>query len=548
MAVTPSALPKIRKITSPQTPNEYNGQFKATQLWNDIIWMLKKNVAVRKRRLKKRIFQTCFTGADAVNTVLEVLQDESFSSSVKEVSREKTVKLCQAFLDSRVFQAVSSKDEDKFEDSSSKYYKFVDDSDSDSETESNSSKCQHDISTTSITSTRSEKITIAEKFRINRDLEPDLTDGVISNPLVINQRGQIVQELLGLSNSKLRHSTPELRRRNLSPCNLFKRRNTLTHDAAPHRDIFTSRVSDDILREIALSRLLRLVDLPILDGLLCITYKYKSQPIGAFNANFRACRSPMMIEGCYDDWTKTALDVLEYVPKGTKVMEAYLTESNEIVQKLKLYQGVIDHYSDVCDPLIPEGFTELVVAILNLIMQRKYFLTIEAIQLLLVLLPYSLKDEIEKLIRFIWAVSREDKIVLDEKLSNRALMEKTVSPVLVRNNILAANQASQIVMFMLDNHDEVFLVPRGVQEQADLRIMALKTGRLPPIMEFTYCERITEEDFINQTVTSTETALRDLMNNILDDTKIPLKEKKTRLKQLLKEHPEVFNKYFAEYL
>jgi hypothetical protein len=61
-------------------------------------------------------------------------------------------------------------------------------------------------------------------------------------------------------------------------------------------------------------------------------------------------------------------------------------------------------------------------------------------------------------------------------------MEKIMSPSLLRNHILASNQASQIVMFMLDNHDEVFQVPRVVQEQADIRITALKTGRLQPIM------------------------------------------------------------------
>ena len=70
-----------------------------------------------------------------------------------------------------------------------------------------------------------------------------------------------------------------------------------------------------------------------------------------------------------DDWIRTALDCIELMPKGEKIVNAYLCESNEIVQKLKLYQGVIAHYTSASEPIIPNGFADVMVAIFNLIMQ-----------------------------------------------------------------------------------------------------------------------------------------------------------------------------------
>ena len=63
-----------------------------------------------------------------------------------------------------------------------------------------------------------------------------------------------------------------------------------------------------------------------------------------------------------------------------------------------------------------------------------------------------------------------------------------------------------------------------------------------------YCTRVSEDEFRKQQSEGTEAALVDLINKILDDTHIPLKEKKHRLKQLQKHHPEIYTKYFSDML
>ena len=66
------------------------------------------------------------------------------------------------------------------------------------------------------------------------------------------------------------------------------------------------------------------------------------------------------------------------------------------------------------------------------------------------------------------------------------------------------------------------------------------------ISEIAYCDMVTDEEYKQQATTTTEIALKDLMNSILDNTSISLKEKKERLKQFKKYHQEIYDKYFSD--
>ena len=69
------------------------GPFKATNLWNDIIDQLRRNVTTKRRKVKGHAYDCCFHGADATDVVLQALHDEHSHHQFKEVSREKAVKV-----------------------------------------------------------------------------------------------------------------------------------------------------------------------------------------------------------------------------------------------------------------------------------------------------------------------------------------------------------------------------------------------------------------------------------------------------------------------
>ena len=63
-----------------------------------------------------------------------------------------------------------------------------------------------------------------------------------------------------------------------------------------------------------------------------------------------------------------------------------------------------------------------------------------------------------------------------------------------------------------------------------------------------YCAKISNREFEYQRGEGTKKALRDMTNSIIDDTKIPLKDKKQYLQRFQKHHGEMYQKYFADML
>ena len=66
--------------------------------------------------------------------------------------------------------------------------------------------------------------------------------------------------------------------------------------------------------------------------------------------------------------------------------------------------------------------------------------------------------------------------------------------------------------------------------------------------EPTFCARVTPDEFKQQQTETTETVLVSLMNAILDDHKMALRDKKNHLKQFQKHHSELYDRNFSDVL
>lgn len=103
--------------------------FGATFVWSSIISALQTQVEVKKRRQNLKCYHDCFIGSDAVDVVFAHLLQNKYFGDV-DISRTKVVRVCQALMDCKVFEAVSTRvfGKDKrsvFEDSSSSLYRFT---------------------------------------------------------------------------------------------------------------------------------------------------------------------------------------------------------------------------------------------------------------------------------------------------------------------------------------------------------------------------------------------------------------------------------------
>ena len=61
-----------------------------------------------------------------------------------------------------------------------------------------------------------------------------------------------------------------------------------------------------------------------------------------------------------------------------------------------------------------------------------------------------------------------------------------------------------------------------------------------------FCKQLTNQEYVECTKDQTTRALVDLINHIVDDPQISLKQKKLKLKALQRIHPEIYDKYFAD--
>lgn len=103
--------------------------FGATYIWSSIINALQTQVEVKKRRQNLKCYNDCFIGSDAVDIVFAHLLQNRYFGDI-DISRAKVVRVCQALMDYKVFEAVSTRvfGKDKrsvFEDNSCSLYRFA---------------------------------------------------------------------------------------------------------------------------------------------------------------------------------------------------------------------------------------------------------------------------------------------------------------------------------------------------------------------------------------------------------------------------------------
>ena len=65
-------------------------------------------------------------------------------------------------------------------------------------------------------------------------------------------------------------------------------------------------------------------------------------------------------------------------------------------------------------------------------------------------------------------------------------------------------------------------------------------------LEKLYCKKMTNKEFNEKSKEETTKALVDLINHIIDDPQISLKQKKLKLRALQRIHPEIYEKHFSD--
>ncbi|XP_078272705.1 DEP domain-containing protein 7 [Rhinoraja longicauda] len=499
--------------------------FHATRLWNNIIHALQSQVEVRQYRRLWRTHDGCFTGAAAVDVVLShLMQNVYFANS--DVSRLKAAHLCQALMDHRVFEPVStrlfSKEQQMmFEDRSGNLYRFVDDG-------------------VPSGGELGRKNLFHQEKLVPRKKSPKPDKIIFENPIALEACEKRIEEVL--QSISLRPSPP-----------------TNLKIKAP-TSLLPKKVVEDIWKQVTLLQLLHLIHLPILDSILQPPMKVERR--GAVHINRH---SDLVISNTFldrevskslnlpytDEWFLAAIDCLDICPDQLVVHASELlsqtTNDVDAAESYKriLFETMAKHYSQNREPLLCSRYHDIHAGIIKLLESGETGQALEAAQLCVRLLEPTWREELHRLLPFMAVAASPGAYKLQKQNTNRTVVKRTFTKAIVQNKSLSKVQTEGLVMFLMDNHTEVFKIPTTLLQMVRKKLLSLQEGRNPnAIAGFTFCNRVTQKQFEEQKHQTTFEQLQRLMQDVSQDRNMCRKERNRLLQDFRKHHPSVFSHCF----
>ncbi|NWV53546.1 DEP1A protein, partial [Daphoenositta chrysoptera] len=197
-----------------------------------------------------------------------------------------------------------------------------------------------------------------------------------------------------------------------------------------------------------------------------------------------------------------------------------------------------------------------VLAGTNLLQPHLERIAVEALQICCLLLPPPSRRRLQLLMRMMARISgNADMPRLHPAMGTRALLIQTFSRCVLRcaeEEDLDELLSTRLVSFLMDHQQEIFQVPTYLQVAVRDHLEYLKMARCEQEKEeicailptYSYCKQITPQEFEEQKVSTSQAAVAELLENIIKDKNLSVKDKKKKLKQFQKEYPQIYGSRF----
>uniref|UniRef100_A0A672SPV0 DEP domain containing 1B n=1 Tax=Sinocyclocheilus grahami TaxID=75366 RepID=A0A672SPV0_SINGR len=183
---------------------------------------------------------------------------------------------------------------------------------------------------------------------------------------------------------------------------------------------------------------------------------------------------------------------------------------------------------------------------------------VEALQVCCLLLPPANRRKLQLLMRLMAKVCANPCLpALNDTIGARTLMVQTFSRCILGSADevdLDELLATKLVTFMIDNHDSVLKVPSNLRKSVEEHLSHLRRAQIkyagadtdttmasPP---HSFCRQISREEFEQQRVSGSQGAMVELLENIIQDKNMSIKDKKKKLKQFQRSHPDIYRRRF----
>ncbi|NXB22335.1 DEP1A protein, partial [Rhagologus leucostigma] len=197
-----------------------------------------------------------------------------------------------------------------------------------------------------------------------------------------------------------------------------------------------------------------------------------------------------------------------------------------------------------------------VLAGTNLLQPHLERIAVEALQICCLLLPPPKRRKLQLLMRMMARISGNvDMPRLHDAMGTRSLLIQTFSRCVLRcaeEEDLDELLSTRLVSFLMDHQQEILQVPAYLQVAVRDHLEYLKMAQCKQEKEeicailptYSYCKQITPQEFEEQKVSTSQAAVAELLENIIKDKNLSVKDKKKKLKQFQKEYPQIYGSRF----
>ncbi|KAJ7421368.1 DEP domain containing 1 [Willisornis vidua] len=269
---------------------------------------------------------------------------------------------------------------------------------------------------------------------------------------------------------------------------------------------------------------------------------------GALYSLFITLRSPTED---LPHWVLSAMKCLAYWPRNNDMSQATYSGFERDV-----FRTVADYFLSLPEPLLTFAYYDLFVNVLELLRPHRERVAVEALGLCCLLLPPPSRRRLQLLLRMLGRVcGNVDMPRLHRTLGTRTLLLQTFSRCVLRpaeEAELDELLSTRLLAFLMDHQQEIFQIPTHLQVavQHHLQHVRVAQGECPEeeicaiLPTYSYCKQITPQEFEEQKVSTSQAAMAELLENIIKDKNLSVKDKKKKLKQFQREYPQIYQRRF----
>ncbi|XP_063312980.1 DEP domain-containing protein 1B [Pelobates fuscus] len=477
------------------------GPYRATKLWNETIELFRAGMPQRRHRIHFKTHDQCFTASEAIDFLHDLLQcNQNFGP---DVTRNQTVQLLKKFQKNHVIEDVKGRwGKEDFEDNSC-LYRFP------------------PVSPLKPYPKIPQYSTEPIPFPEWDDRESLSSQGRVPvKPIVMNSDMWYKRHSIAIGEVRV--------------CRLVYRRELTKADV---EEIWKSRTLLHLQKSLGLDSLNDVMNVKSVQGKHIVHNVYNINKQNIVVLEDRSKELP--------HWLLSAMKCLANWPNCSDMKQPmYVGFEKDVFKTIADYHGYLQ------EPLLTFQLFDVFVNVLGLL--HKKLVAIEALQVCCLLLPPENRRKLQLLMRMMARISLNREMPpLCDTSGNRALMVQTFSRCILRSKEeadLGELLSTKLVTFMMDNYQDILSVPLSLKNAVEdylghqRRVQIKYPGAdMDTTLHSSVTQpQVTPHQYEYQRVNKPQDPLKLSLEDIITNKQLSSKERKKRLKQFQRSHPEVY--------